>query len=119
MGTIGLPFFGAALVCLLLAWQGYTATQAFILYCLVAGVVGMVSVAMFYWRRAIEPVDVAWQMVAPALLEDKTQPFGWAHSEFLASLAKASVGRGSIPGRDAVVARHFRLSIWLSFVTCG
>ena len=105
MGTIGLPFFGAALVCLLLAWQGYTATQAFILYCLVAGVVGMASVAMFYWRRAIEPVDVAWQMVAPALLEDKTQPFGWAHSEFLASLAKASVGRGSIPGRDAVVAR--------------
>lgn len=105
MGTIGLPFFGAAIVCLLLAWQGYTATQAFVVYSFLAGVLGMVGVAIFYWNRTIEPVDVAWQMVAPALLEDKEQPFGWAHSEFLASLARSTAGHGSFLRRDANLVR--------------
>ena len=102
VATVGLVFLVPSVVFGVLAWQGFDAAESFAYIGVMAGSIGMAATAFFYSPRAIEPVDVAWELVVPALLDDE-QPFGVNHSSFLASLARASCGRGNAAKRRSTL----------------
>ncbi len=103
--AVALLFLVPAALCGWLAWDGFVAAQALALGSLCGGVVAIVAVLLCYWPHAVEPVDVAWERVVPALLDDPLLKLGPDHSSFMASLARASCGRGSAASRWRVVDR--------------
>ncbi|MBC8117279.1 MAG: hypothetical protein H7062_23020, partial [Candidatus Saccharimonas sp.] len=102
VAMVGLLFLVPSVVFGLLAWQGIAAAESFAYFSLMVGSMSMTATAFLYLPRAIEPVDVAWELVVPALL-DGEQPFGQSHSSFLASLARVSCGRGNAARRQSIL----------------
>ena len=88
-----------------MAWEGFETGRDFALGSLIAGVAGIIGVLICYWPHAVEPVDTAWELVVPAMLDEPLLVLGPDHSAFLASLARASCGRGAAPFRWRVVDR--------------
>lgn len=105
IATVGLVVLIPSALFGILAWQGLAAAQSFAVLGLLMGLASMAVAALFYSASPIEPIDVAWELVVPALLDDDQQPFGIAHSTFLASLAGVSCGRGNAVKRRAVLNR--------------
>ena len=105
IAAAGLVFLIPSALFGILAWQGLAAAQSFAVLGFLMGLASMAAAAFFYSARPVEPVDVAWELVVPALLDDDQQPFGIAHSTFLASLAGMSCGRGNAAKRRAVLNR--------------
>ena len=105
VAIVGLLFLVPSAVFGLMMWQGIAVAQSAALGGLLGGLIGMAVVALFYWPRATEPVDAAWELVVPALLDDPERPFGPAHSAFLASLARVSCGRGDTRHRQPMLKR--------------
>ena len=103
--AVALLFLVPAALCGWWAWNGFVAAQALALGSLSGGVVAIVAVLLCYWPRTVEPVDVAWEQVVPAMLDEPLLKLGPDHSSFFASLARASCGRGSATARWRVVDR--------------
>ncbi len=103
--AVALLFLVPAALCVWWAWNGFVTAQALALGSLSGGVVAIVAVLLCYWPRTVEPVDVAWEQVVPAMLDEPLLKLGPDHSSFFASLAHASCGRGSAALRWRVVDR--------------
>ncbi len=103
--AVALLFLVPAALCGWWAWNGFVAAQALALGSLSGGVAAIVAVLLCYWPRTVEPVDVAWEQVVPAMLDEPLLKLGPDHSSFIASLARASCGRGSAASRWRVVDR--------------
>lgn len=85
--------------------QGFVGMQPFALGGFVLGLAGMSAAAVVYRRRAVEPIDVAWELVVPELLRDQVHMNGSDGMDFLASLASVSCGRGDASLREPILVR--------------
>jgi hypothetical protein len=88
--------------------QGFVGMRPFALGTFLVGVVGMLLVALVYRPSAVEPIDVAWELVVPEVLRDSNEKILPQHSSFLASLAKVSCGRGHESFRESILNRTIR-----------
>ncbi len=105
IAVIAVLFFVPSALFGLMGHQGFVGMQPFALGGFVLGVAGMLAAAVVYRPRAVEPIDVAWELVVPELLHNPEHMLGPDGIDFLAGLASVSCGRGDVSLREPILRR--------------